>query len=49
MALEAQQNKLESQMADAFAAGDYRRGRKLGSDLTEVRTRIEELYAQWGG
>lgn len=49
MVLEAQQNKLESQMADAFAAGDYRRGRKLGSDLTEVRKRIEELYAQWGG
>lgn len=49
MALEAKQNELESQMADAFEGGDYRRGRKLGADLTEVRKRIEELYAQWGG
>ncbi|TVQ27488.1 MAG: ABC transporter ATP-binding protein [Spirochaetaceae bacterium] len=49
IALEAKQNELEAQMADAFTAGDYRRGRKIGSDLTEVRKRIEELYARWGG
>ncbi|MFP4511304.1 MAG: ribosomal protection-like ABC-F family protein [Spirochaetaceae bacterium] len=49
IALEAKQNELEAQMADAFASGDYRKGRKLGSDLSEVRKRIEELYARWGG
>ncbi len=49
MELEAKQNELEAQMAEAFAAGDYRRGRRLGAELTEVRKRVEELYARWGG
>ncbi|MFW6292835.1 MAG: ribosomal protection-like ABC-F family protein [Spirochaetota bacterium] len=49
MELEAKQNDLEAQMAEAFAAADYRRGRGLGAELTEVRKRIEELYARWGG
>ncbi|HKJ84552.1 MAG TPA: ABC-F family ATP-binding cassette domain-containing protein, partial [Spirochaetia bacterium] len=49
MELEAKQNELEAQMAEAFAAADYRRGRRLGAELTEVRKRVEELYARWGG
>jgi len=49
MELEAKQNELEAQMAEAFAASDYRRGRRLGAELTEVRKRVDELYARWGG
>jgi ATP-binding cassette subfamily F protein 3 len=49
MNLEARQNEIEAQMAEAFASADYRRGRKLGTELTEVRKRVDELYARWGG
>ncbi|MFP4113922.1 MAG: ribosomal protection-like ABC-F family protein [Spirochaetota bacterium] len=48
MELEAEQQRLEAGMAGAFAAGDYRKGRKVGDDLAKVRSRIDELYARWG-
>jgi ATP-binding cassette subfamily F protein 3 len=47
--LEAEQERLESQMSEAFASGDYRRGRSIGADLTAVRKRIDELYDRRGG
>lgn len=35
-------------MAQAFADGDYRKGRKLGEKVNGVQKRIDELYARWG-
>lgn len=48
MRLEAEQQRLEAAMSSAFSAGDYRTGRKVASDLAQVRDRIEELYERWG-
>ena len=45
--LERQQAELEERMNKAFADGDYREGRKAGSDLEKIRNRIEELYERW--
>lgn len=48
MQLEARRGQLEAEMAGAFSASDYRRGRRLGEDLAKVQKRIDELYARWG-
>ncbi|TVQ27676.1 MAG: ABC transporter ATP-binding protein [Spirochaetaceae bacterium] len=48
IALEARRGQIEELMAQAFAVGDYRAGRRHGSDLEQVRKRIDELYERWG-
>ncbi|MFW5688844.1 MAG: ABC transporter C-terminal domain-containing protein [Spirochaetota bacterium] len=48
MRLERERDTLEERMAEAFARGDYRAGRKAGNDLAELRKRIDELYERWG-
>ncbi len=47
--LEEERAILESEITEAFAAGDHKLGREKSNKLSSVSTRIEKLFDEWSG